>query len=236
LTLALPASYIAVMEQRVLFSIITPSRGDRPEALGNAVASVERAVTRAGELLPVGSVEVLVGFDGVKGQRVAAPEWVRFFDLPKDGDFGNAIRDKLLKAARGERVLFLDDDNALTEEALVVYLTHPVAEMVIGRIDTSRAFDKPFLPELVEGREVVRQTNIDPLCLCLSRDLVVNRCRGWSSKGGYEADFVNMVKYSRRARSVETVKDVVGVYDAGAGLDQGGGQLPASGTLITYDC
>jgi hypothetical protein len=212
------------MEQagRALFSIITPSRGDRPEALSNAVASVERAVARAGELLPAGGVEMLVGFDGIKGQRVAAPEWVRFFDLPRDGDFGNVIRDTLLKASRGERVLFLDDDNALTEEAFVVYLAHPDVELVIGRIDTSRAFDKPYLPEAVPGRDIVRQTNIDPLCLCLSRDLVVNRCRGWSSEGGYEADFVNMVKYSRRARSTVAVEDVVGVYDAGAGLDDGG--------------
>ena len=165
---------------------------------------------------------MLVGFDGVAGLRVAAPDWVRFYDLPRDGDFGNAIRDTLLRVSRGERIIFLDDDNALTEEALVVYSAHPEVEMVIGRIDTSRAFDKPYLPEVVPGRNTVRQTNIDPLCLCLSRDLVVNRCRGWSSEGGYEADFVNMVRYSRRARSVETVEDVVGVYDAGAGLDQGG--------------
>ena len=93
--------------------------------------------------------------------------------------------------------------------------------MVIARIDVSRAFDKPYLPEIVPGREIVRQCNIDPLCLCLARDLVVNRCGGWQGQK-YEADFVNIVRYFRRARSVEVTESVVGIYDAGCGLDQNG--------------
>ena len=201
------------------FSLIIPSRGDRPNALALALDHIDTAAGKAG-LLPDG-LEVLVGFDGLRGERVRDFSYITYYDFPKDNDFGNAIRHGLLKASKGERIIFHDDDNILTEDAFVIHETYPDAEMVIARIDVSRAFDKPYLPEIAPGREIVRQCNIDPLCLCLSRDLVINRCGGWQGKK-YEADFVNMVRYFRRAKSVEVTESVVGVYDAGCGLDQGG--------------
>lgn len=201
------------------FSLIIPSRGDRPKALSMALDHIDKAARKAG-LLP-GGLEVLVGFDGLCGERVRDFSYITYYDFPKDNDFGNAIRHGLLKASRGERIIFHDDDNILTPDAFLIYEKFPAAEMVIARIDVSLAFDKPYLPEIVPGREIVRQCNIDPLCLCLSRDLVVNRCGGWQGKK-YEADFVNMVHYFRRAKSVEVTDEMVGVYDAGRGLDDGG--------------
>ena len=50
----------------------------------------------------------------------------------------------------------------------------------------------------------------------------VFRCGGWTSKGGYEADYLNMLQYYRRARTIKVVQDVVGIYDAGQGLDEHG--------------
>jgi len=200
-----------------LFSLITPSRGDRPLALGQAVDSVAAAMDAAG--LDASAVEMLVGFDGVRGCRPRGLAFVRYLDLPRDGDYGNKIRDTLLRASRGARLVFLDDDNALTPTAFATYLAHPGTDMLICRIDTSRAFpETPFLPRL-DDQEIVRQANIDPLCLCLARGLVLDRCGGWTSQGGYEADFVNMARYRRRSRHVELDQTVVGVYDAGRGLD-----------------
>lgn len=204
------------------FSIITPSRGDRPRALARAVESVDAAVRAAAGRLTFDEVEMLVGFDGVKGERPQHAGFVKFYDFPPDKDFGNGIRHGLLKAAKGERVIFLDDDNVLTEQAFSIYMDHPEVEFLAGRVDTSNAFDKPYLPVVEPGRETVRQTNIDPLCLCLSRDLVVHRCAGWTKEGGYQADYVNMVKYYRRAGSVKFIEDTVGIYDASRGLDEAG--------------
>lgn len=201
------------------FSLIIPSRGDRPLALGQALDHLAAAARKAG-LWPAG-LEALVGFDGVRGERVRDYPFVRYYDFPKDHDFGNAIRHGLLKAAKGERLIFHDDDNVLAENAFNIYEQFPDTEMVIARIDVSRAFNTPYLPTLTPGREIVRQCNIDPLCLCLSRDLVVNRCGGWQGKK-YEADFLNIVRYYRRAKSVEVVEDIVGIYDAGCGLDETG--------------
>jgi len=217
-----------------LFSVITPSVGTRPRALALAIASVEAAVehARVNAGLEPARVEMLVGFDAVEGLRPASTlAGLRYFVLPRPKaatcGFGNHIRHILLRAARGERVLLLDDDNALAPTALASYLPHLAAEMVIGRVDTSRAFDVPFLPRPAPPgadavADAIRQGNIDPLCLCLSRELVLTRCGGWADEGGYESDFLNIRKYFRRARGVVRIDDPVGVYDAGRGLDHDG--------------
>lgn len=209
---------------KVLLSVITPSRGDRPRALAQAGASLDAAVRRAREegLAGPGAVEWLVGFDGIKGERPGVEVPARFVDFPRSGNFGNLIRDRLITQAKGTHLLFLDDDNAFTENAVASFLAHLDAEMVIARIDVSRAFDVPVLPRPGTEAEPVRQGNVDPLCLCVSRELVTGRGRGWGGEGGYESDFLNIRRYFQRARSVKVISDVVGIYDAGRGLDAQG--------------
>ncbi|WP_243439934.1 glycosyl transferase [Fundidesulfovibrio soli] len=213
------------MRPSTIFSVITPSRGDRPLALEQAGRSLE-AATRHAEalgLLAPGQVEWLVGFDGLKGLRPHVDLPARFVDFPKYGDFGHRIRDNLLPLAKGSHLLFLDDDNAFTESALASYMPHLEHELIVARIDVSRAFpDVGLLPRPGPDSQVLRQCNVDTLCVCVARDLALTRGRGWTSEGGYQADFVNIRRYWRRARSVKVIEDVVGVYDAGRGLDAAG--------------
>lgn len=204
------------MDGDILFTVIIPSTGNRPNALQHAVSSVERAARFAG--LEMGQLEILVGFDGVKGRAPKSEYPVRAFNLPRDNDWGNGIRNTLLKVAGGEKLIFLDDDNELKVYALHTYMRHFDTEMIIGRIDTQLAFDKPFLPVHDSG-SLVRPGNIDPLCLCISRRLVVDRCGGWDYAGKYEADYLNILQWHRRAHSVTVIEEVVGVYDAGRSLD-----------------
>lgn len=222
------------MPTELAFTVITPSVHTRPRGLAQAIASVEAAVEHARQHagLDPAQVEMLVGFDAIQGVRHASSlADLRYFVLPRPQGgtcgFGNHIRNILLRAARGRRILFLDDDNILTPEAIVLHMRHPEAEMSIGRVHTANAFDVPFLPRPApEGADpaadAIRQGNIDPLCLCLTRHLVVTRCGGWADEGGYESDYLNILKYFRRAKSVVRFDAVVGVYDAGRGLDEGG--------------
>lgn len=203
-------------EGDILFSVITPSTGNRPKALQLAVRSVEQAARFAG--LDTGQIEILIGFDGVKGECPDSTYPVRCFNLPSDNDWGNGIRNTLLKVASGEKVVFLDDDNVIKPYALDQYMKHFDAEMIIGRIDTQLAFDKPYLP-VDDAGSLVRQGNIDPLCLCVSRRLVVDRCGGWLHHGKYEADYLNIFDWYRRTRSVTVIEEIIGVYDAGRSLD-----------------
>lgn len=217
-----------------LFSIITPSVGTRPLALSQAVRSVEAAVEHARETVGLDPrrVEMLVGFDAVRGARPSSTlAGLRFLVLPRPVGgtcgYGNHIRQILLRAARGRRIIFLDDDNILTPGALVAHMRHAQADMAIGRVGTARAFDVPFLPRPAPDgadpvSDAIRQGNIDPLCLCLTRELVVTRCGGWADEGGYESDFLNIRRYFNRARHVVRFDDMVGVYDAGRGMDPDG--------------
>ncbi len=201
------------------YSFIIPSRGDRPLALGYALDGIMESLHHAE--LKEDSLEILVGFDGVRGERVRSFPCVRYYDLPSNNDFGNALRHALLKASRGKRIIFHDDDNRLTKQAFTIYEAHQDVEMLIARIDVSRAHNTPYLPIDVPDKPLVRPCNIDPLCLCLSRELVVTRCQGWQGHK-YEADYQNMLHYSRRAHSTKVIEDMVGIYDAGRGMDVDG--------------
>ncbi len=201
------------------YSVIMPSRGDRPRALANALDALKISWEFAG--LDDSELEILVGFDGVQGERVRDFSNIRYFDLPPNNDFGNALRQAMLKTSKGQRIIFHDDDNALTKEAFSIYEQHNDVEFLVARIDVSRAHTVPYIPIHKEGKPLVRQCNIDPLCLCLSRELVVVRCSGWVGTK-YEADYNNIFRYSRRAHSTRHIEDVVGIYDCGRGLDEGG--------------
>lgn len=217
--------------EQPLFSVIIPSAGRRPRGLAQALGSVQAALEHCG--LAPGQVEVLVGFDACDGARPqSALARLRYFVLPRPAGgtcgFGNHIRHILMKQATGRHLLFLDDDNALTPQAFAHYLPHLDAELVIASIDTSRAFaEAPLLPRpappgVDAATDALRQGNIDPLCLCVARELAFVRCGGWQDEGGYESDFVNIRRYFRRARTVVRIAGVVGVYDAGRGLDPQG--------------
>lgn len=199
----------------MLFSVIIPSTGRRPKALGQAVKSVEQAARFAG--LDTGQVEILIGFDGVKGKAPACAYPVQAYNLPVDNDWGNGVRSMLLKTAEGNRILFLDDDNSLKPSALYLYLRHADAEMIIGRIDTQLALSAAWLPAQ-DGGALIRPGNVDPLCLCISRRLV-ERCGGWDFAGRRDADYLNISRWYDRAQSVTVMDEVVGVYDSGRSLD-----------------
>ena len=201
-----------------LFSIITPSTGRRPKALQKAVQSVEEAARFAG--LERGQLEILVGFGGAGGKAPHCAYPVRCLTMQRDDDHGHDVRNKLLKLASGEKLVFLDDDNALKPYALSRYLRHFDAEMIIGRIDAQLAFEQPVLPVFDTG-SLIRPGNVKLLCLCLARSLVVDRCGGWKHRGREDADFRNILDWHARTGSVTVLDDVVGVYDAGRSLDSG---------------
>ena len=213
------------------FSIITPSCGKRPRALALAIRSVLVAwdhVRATGEGC---DIEMLIGFDGITPEDFIAPHFVRAVTFPFQGCFGNPIRNALIKTAKGRFLIFLDDDNALTPQAFTAFFGAMNADVIIGRIDTHRAFAEPFLPRPSTGGERIVPGNIDPLCIAVRTEFVRTQGKGWQNEGGYESDYLNILRYVPRARLVTYIDDIVGVYDAGRGLDPQGtnarqGRLP----------
>ncbi|MGM0611637.1 MAG: glycosyltransferase family 2 protein [Thermodesulfobacteriota bacterium] len=208
------------------FSIVIPTAGQRPKALANALKSVEKSILYLQSTQNINTAhpaEILIGYDGIEIQKVYDLPYARWYKFPFEGHFGNAIRNGLLKAAKGKFIIFLDDDNALTPHALSAYYPQTLkTEIVIGRIDTSRSFSQKYLPQKRQDGEIIVQGNIDPLCLCCKKELVLIRCGGWRSEGGYESDYLNIRYYCRRAQSIKIINQTVGIYDAGRGLDCSG--------------
>jgi len=200
----------------ILFTVITPSTGNRPKALQKAVNSVEQAARFAG--LETGQLEIIIGFDGIKGKTPKSAYPMRCITLPPDRDSGDGIRSLLTKLAQGEKLIFLDDDNTLKPHTFRLYLKHFNTELVIGRIDTQLAFETPFLPRN-DSDSTIRPGNVDPLCVCVSRRLVMDRCGGWRHRRRDDADFMNILDWHINAHSETVVEDVVGVFDAGRSLD-----------------
>jgi len=200
----------------ILFSVITPSTGRRPKALRKAIESVEAAGRFAG--LERGQLEIIVGFGGAKGKVPSCAYPVRSINLPRDDKDGHGIRSLLLKVSEGRKVIFLDDDNTLKPYALNLYLRHYDAEMIIGRIDTQLALERPMLP-VIDSNSLVRPGNVKLLNLCVSRNLVVNRCGGWKYGGSGDPEYRNILNWYSRTGSVILLDDLVGVYDAGRSLD-----------------
>ena len=205
------------MDGDILFSIITPTTGRRPNALRNAVQSVERAARFAG--LERNQVEILVGFDGVRGAAPRCAYPVRAYSLPGDRNRGHGVRDTLIKLADGGKLVFLDDDNVLKPCALSRYLRHLDAEMVVARVDAQLTMDQPWLP-VFDDAPLMRPGNVNLLSLCLSRGLVADRCGGWRHHDEPDACRRNIADWYRMARSVTVIEEVVGILDAGRSLDR----------------
>ncbi len=201
----------------ILFSIIIPSSGRRPQALRQAVQSVERAGRFAG--LETKQLEILIGFDGIKGRRPKSAYPLQCFNLPSDKNQGNGIRRTLVRVARGDKLIFLDDDNVLKPYALRSFLRYFDTELIVGRIDMQLALKQPYLP-IMDDCPIFRNGNVDLLNLCVSRRLVLDRCGGWQADDGVKAVWKNINLWQQQAHSVTSIEEIVGVYDAGRSLDR----------------
>ncbi len=200
-----------------LFSLITPSRGDRPLALGRAVDSVAAALRAAG--LAADQAEMLVGFDGgVRGERPRDSPSYAISTCPGTGT--TATPSATPCSAPPAVFAWCSGRRQRTHPRGLRHLPRPprrghagVPHRHLPRLPRSP------LPARLDQDARGAPGQHRPLCLCLARGMVLDRCGGWTSQGGYEADFVNMARFRRRSRRMELDQTVVGVYDAGRGLD-----------------
>ncbi len=204
------------MDGNTLFTIITPSTGNRPRALQKAVQSVESAVRHA--RLSPREMELLIGFGGFRFTPPESTLPMRSINFPPDNRRGNSIRNMLVRIAKGRKLIFLDDDNILKPNALRLYLKHFETELVIGRIDTQLISEEPCIP-LFDEKSIIHPENIDPLCVCVNRELVADRCSGWNYQEKHDSAFLNLRDWHRRAKSIAVIDAMVGVYDYGRSMD-----------------
>jgi glycosyltransferase involved in cell wall biosynthesis len=148
---------MSVRQRRV--SVIVPTR-DRPEMLRQALASI-RALEG-----PDLSFEILVGDNGQDAQTRNVAEEFGAIYIPVLTKGAGAARNAGLRAATGEFIAFLDDDDVWLPTHLKRHIeildTQPDVEGVIGQIITTdlelRQSDAPWPNMLPDDRDELLKT------------------------------------------------------------------------------
>ena len=180
-----------------LVSVITPTCG-RLETLNEAIASVDAQSYPHWEHLIVSD-----GYFPALQQLKASnrePQR-RYFSTPAIRHFGNHQRNVGIFRARGEYLVFLDDDNVLYREALATMLSgfsSGDADLVFCPID----FDHPrhgLYGEVRMPHEGFKLGDVDSLNAMIRRSLAV-KCRGWGDSYFADFDFLHLAASFSSAR------------------------------------
>lgn len=167
-----------------LVSIITPTCG-RLQSLNEAIASVDAQLYPHWQHLIISDGT----FPGVEQLRHANQEPRRqFLATPPIRHFGNHQRNVGIFRARGEFLLFLDDDNILYPEALstmVQGFSSPELGLVLCPIDYDHT-KHGVHGQVLMPSEGFQRGEIDSLNAMMRRPLAVH-CRGWGDS--YFADY-----------------------------------------------
>jgi glycosyltransferase involved in cell wall biosynthesis len=111
-------------------SVIVPTR-DRVQWLGEALVSIAAVAERIGQRATIATIVVDDGTDPATEQQ-ATSFGARY--LRNDGHGVSAARNTGLRAATGEFVAFLDDDDVWTEHQLTVQLDRFDADPTLGAV------------------------------------------------------------------------------------------------------
>jgi hypothetical protein len=132
----------------------------------------------------------------------------------KQNDFGNTVRSEMLKTARGQFVLFLDDDNIILPfylERMLQAIQNAGTDFAVCRIMhfgplNESVSGKP--PKVLEGRPM-KLYHIDPLQVLVRREAMLEI--GWDTVVGYLSDGVTLEKLGEKFKGV-WMKEILGVH------------------------
>lgn len=138
-------------------SVVVPTR-DRPQLLREALASIRAHEGRRH------TFEIIVGDNGVDPATAAAAREFGAIHVPVARAGAGAARNAGLKAATGEFIAFLDDDDVWTKEHVGAHLSlldsDPSLEAVFGQVNSTdmelRVVDGPWPMPPGVGDELVK--------------------------------------------------------------------------------
>jgi len=167
-----------------LVSVITPTCG-RLETLNEAIASVDAQSYPHWEHVIVSDGH----FPAVQQLQASNRELQRrFFSTPAIRHFGNHQRNVGIFHARGEYLVFLDDDNVLYPDALATMLSGfscGDVDLVLCPIDYDHS-KHGVVGQVLMPHDGFSRGEVDSLNAMIRRSLAV-KCRGWGDS--YFADF-----------------------------------------------
>jgi hypothetical protein len=171
-------------------TIITPTCG-RPTLADTAWSVVGQ--------LEDGDEWLIIGDGPQPGAAVIAGQWpdVRYLETKPTGDYGNSQRDTAIKAATGDHLVFIDDDDILAAGALAL-IRRAVAEQPDAmHIFRNRWENHPALRDQVLWRaELVRWGNVGTSMVVVPRE--GNRAKWTKHHDAYTADFGYIAQCAER--------------------------------------
>lgn len=203
-------------EQPPKVTVITPTFKRDPKILRRAVdCMLLQTETKWEQLVCSNGPEEIEARSTVEGVRDARVRY-RSLGVPtKEGDFGNSARAAMLKEARGEFVMFLDDDNIILPNYLdLMYqtlLNAPDCGFVVCQVMHFGPLNEEALgkaPKVLEG-EPVKLHHIDPLQVMVRR--AVMQEIGWDVEKGYLSDGVTLEKLGQVAKHLK-VSQILGIH------------------------
>jgi len=209
------APVVESVPSSVVVSIITPTFKRDPRVVSRCLDCVR--------LQTLQDIEQLVCSDGSNEQEVAtlvgslgdARITYQHTEGKKPGDFGNVVRSEMLKKARGEFVLFLDDDNIILPhylERMVRELREtPGTDFAVCRVVHFGPLKEDVLgapPKVITGIPV-KLHHVDPLQILVRREAMLDI--GWDTERGYLADGVTLERLGDKYKYVE-VPEVLGFH------------------------
>ena len=131
----------------------------------------------------------------------------------KEGDFGNTVRSMMLALARGQYVLFFDDDNIILPhylERMTKAISQSGTDFAVCQLmhfgPLNEAAGKP--PIVLKG-DPVKLYHIDPLQILVKTEVM--KKVGWDTEVGYLSDGVSLEKLGDGYKHTR-VEEVLGVH------------------------
>jgi GT2 family glycosyltransferase len=196
-------------------SIITPTFRREPKIVRRCINCMQ--------LQTVADWELLICSDGADEQPIRelvvnmgdARVTYSHTTGKKPGDFGNTVRSEMLKKARGEFVLFCDDDNIILPDYLWrmtdTLRKNPDAAFAICRIVHFGPLNEAEVgkaPKVLTGIPP-KLYHIDTLQVLVRREAM--QSVGWDTEHGYVADGHSLQKLAETHKWVE-VQEVLGFH------------------------
>jgi hypothetical protein len=195
-------------------TIITPTYRRDPRVVSRCldcvrlqtVRNIEQLVCSDGALeAPIASLVGSLGDERISYQHTS---------VKKPGDFGNVVRSEMLKKAKGEYILFLDDDNIILPnylERMIKAIEDSGKDFAVCRVVHFGPLNEEHLgkpPQVVTGIPV-KLYHVDPLQILVKRSAMQEI--GWDTEKGYLADGHTLQVLGDKFEHVE-VSEVLGFH------------------------
>ena len=197
-------------------TVITPTWRRDPKIIRRAVDCMTlQTVADWEQLVCSNGPEEMEARGAVESARDVRVRYRHLDEEQAEGDFGNSARKKMIEEARGEYIMFLDDDNIILPtyiEKMVKCLDgNPSVGFAVCRIIhfgplKEEAVGKP--PAILVG-EPVKLHHIDPLQVMVRTELMQKV--GWDTEKGYLSDGVTLEKLGDEAEYL-LVANMLGVH------------------------